>query len=369
MKVAIVHDYLIDFGGAERVLLALHEIFPEAPVYTAIVDPSKIPNTWKNFSKLNIKTSWFNYLPFKTKLISPLRFLLPLIWGKFDLGEYDLIIDSSAWAITRGFKKNDKQIEICYCHTPPRYLYGFDTSRNWQRKWFGGFIKIYASLISGYLKRYDFEVSQRVDHFIANSENVRKRIQKFYKRDSVVIYPPVDVALPNRKIDREDYFLTGGRFVVAKNFDLIIKACEKAKVTLKIFGSGILEDELKSIAGDKVEFLGNVNDMELFEFYAKAKGFIVAQKDEDFGMTTVEAQATGCPVVAYKGGGYLESVVDGKTGIFFEELNSDSLVKALKRFEKKKWHKNLIKTNAERFSKKNFKKEMLEFVERITNHA
>src|SRR5258708_30899790 len=184
MKVALVHDYLIDFGGAERVLLALHEIYPDAPIYTSIVDKKGMRESWKYFEKIKIKTSWFNKIPFASKLISPLRFLLPAIWGSFDLSKYDLIIDSSAWAITRGFKSRKNQIEICYCHTPPRYLYGYDTSRNWNKLWFGSLIKIYASVINKFMRYYDFKSAQKIDYFIANSENVKKRIEKFYHRDA-----------------------------------------------------------------------------------------------------------------------------------------------------------------------------------------
>ena len=368
MKIALVHDYLIDFGGAERVLLALHEIYPEAVVFTSIVDKNKMGESWKYFEKLKIKTSWFNKIPFASKLISPLRFLLPTIWGSFDLSSYDLIIDSSAWAITRGFKSRKNQIEICYCHTPPRYLYGFDTSRDWNKLWFGKLVKIYAAIINRFIKIYDFNSAQKVDYFVANSENVKKRIEKIYHRDSVVIYPPVELLKKQEGImNNEKYFLTGGRLVAAKNFDLIIKACKKENFKLKIFGTGILENDLKSLGNEKVEFLGKVPEEKLFELYKNASGFIVAQKDEDFGITTIEAQLAGCPVIAYHGGGYLESVVDGKTGIFFDELNVESMIKAIIIFNKTKWNKKIIQDNAKKFSRERFKKEILELVRKVTN--
>src|SRR3972149_5810002 len=193
MKIAITHDYLIDYGGAEQVLLALSEMYPNAPIFVSIVDKKGMGKFWNKFEKLNIKTSWFNNLPFASKLISPLRFLLPLIWKSFDLSKFDLIIDSSSWAMTRGFKRNDKQTEICYCHTPPRYLYGFDTSRKWKEKWFGRLIDVYALVVNHFMRMYDFETAQKVDYFIANSKNVAGRIKKFYRRDSKVSYPPVGV--------------------------------------------------------------------------------------------------------------------------------------------------------------------------------
>lgn len=369
MKITLVHDYLIDFGGAERVLLALHEMCPKAPIYVSILDKKGLGEHWDKFKDAEIKTSWFNYLPFSSKLISPLRFLLPLIWKSFDLSAYDLIIDSSSWAITRGFKKRQAQVEICYCHTPPRYLYGYDTSRRWESKWYRKLIDIYALVVNHFLRIYDFEQAQKVDYFIANSKNVARRIEKFYRRESAVIYPPVEISSFKGQSFKGNYYLAGGRLVAAKNFDLIIKACKNVGVPLKIFGSGILAGELKRLAGGGVEFLGKVNDKDLVKYYAGAKAFIVAQKDEDFGMTTVEAQAVGTPVIAYRGGGYLESVVDKKTGLFFNELTIESLANVIKNYDDT-YHRSLKAKDcikqAKKFSKERFKGEVKEFVNNVT---
>lgn len=362
MKIAIVHDYLLDFGGAERVLLALHEIYPKAPIYVSLLDKKGMGESWKKFANLEIRTTWFNSIPFASKLISPLRFLLPFIWGSIDLTKYDLIIDSSSWAITRGFKSRKSQTEINYCHTPPRYLYGYDASREWSNKWYGKLIDIYATLVNHFMRMYDFNSAKKVDYFIANSKNVSQRIEKFYRRDSKIIYPPVDIPNVSAQKTKENYFLTGGRFVSAKNFDLIIKACQKANVSLKIFGSGILENELKKLGNNSVEFVGKVSDKELTNLYAGAKAFIVAQSDEDFGITTVEAGMLGCPVIAYKGGGYLETVIENKTGIFFDKLSVESLVKAIKKFKKTKIKSSDCIKNAKKFSKENFKKEFKKFI-------
>lgn len=370
MKVALTHDYLIDFGGAERVLLALHEIYPKAPIYVSIFNKAGIGDHWDKFKDAEIKTSWFNSLPFSSKLISPLRFLLPYIWRSFDMSQYDLIIDSSSWAVTRGFKTKDKQIEICYCHTPPRYLYGYDTSRRWKNKWYGSLVSFYSLLVNHFMRMYDFESSQKVDHFIANSENVKKRIEKFYRKDSTVIYPPVAVTeILNSKVKPNDngYFLTGGRLVAAKNFDLIIDACKKADVKLKIFGLGLLGEELMQRGRATVEFVGEVKDDDLIALYRGAKAFIAAQKDEDFGITLVEAQAAGCPVIAYRGGGYLESVKEGVTGVFFDKLEVEELVKTIKKFEKMKLKSSDCVENAKKFSKERFKKEIQHFIENKLN--
>lgn len=190
MKIAIVHDYFIDFGGAERVLLALHEMYPTAPIYTSIYRPKLLGKFSEKFSNAKIIESWFGKLPMAEKLISPFRFLLPLIWKSINLKEFDLIISSASWAITKGFDKKEGAIEICYCHTPPRYLYGYDTSRKFTGI-FGKLVSFYGFFINHSMRIYDFKQAQKVDYFIANSKEVASRIAKFYRRESVVIYPPV----------------------------------------------------------------------------------------------------------------------------------------------------------------------------------
>ena len=374
MKIALVHDYLKEYGGAERVLSALCEIFPEAPIYTTFcLDNSSAS---KAFKDRQIIQSWFGKLPFSDKLISPLRFLLPLIWGSFDFSHYDLVISSASWAVTKGFTQG-KPKEICYCHTPPRYLYGYETSRNWKKHWY---IRFYAVIVNYFMRLYDFNQAQKVTWFIANSREVQQRIKKFYRRESIVINPPVDLpkfkthpANGRTKFKVKDYYLTGGRLEGAKNFELIIEACNKIKVPLKIYGTGSREKYLRSIAGPTVEFLGRVSDEEKFELMSKGKAFIVAATDEDFGITPVEAMATGCPVIAFRGGGYLETVVEGsprgftlkgKTGIFFNEQTVESLTKALREFKDSegKIKPEDCRKQAEKFSKERFKREIMNFV-------
>jgi glycosyltransferase involved in cell wall biosynthesis len=361
-KIAIVHDYLIDFGGAERVLLTLHEIYPTAPIYVSIYRPHRLGKFAEKFENAKIIQSGFGYLPFADKLISPLRFLIPAIWRSFDLSGYDLIISSASWAVTKGFVKKKGAVEICYCHTPPRYLYGYDTSRR-----FGGLmgklVGFYGLIVNHFMLQYDFNRAQNVDYFIANSEEVKRRIEKFYRRDAMVIYPPVEITNNKSQISNtRNYHLAGGRLTAAKNFDLIIKAFNKLCLPLLIYGSGPLEKYLKSIAKSNIEFLGKVTDEKMAALYAGAKAFILAQKDEDFGMTAVEAMSFGTPVICYNGGGYLESVVDGKTGLFFDELNSESLSSAVKKFEKVKFKPEDCVDQSKKFSKERFVKGMTTFV-------
>ena len=369
MKVALVHDYLLDYGGAERVLYELHKIFPQAPIYVSLVDKKGMGKFWEKFENIDIRKSWFGNLPFSSKLISPLRFLLPFIWENFSFTDYDLVITSASWAVTKGMKKGDKTKEICYLHTPPRYLYGYDTSRKWEEKWYGALITIYATIINHFMRMYDFKSAQKVDYFIVNSKNVGERVEKFYRRsDYQVIYPPVDVEKIiklKKKVAKDNYFLTGGRMVASKNFDLIIKACKKAKVNLKIFGTGTEGEKLSKPANYNVEFLGRISDEQLIAYYKGAKAFILAQSDEDFGITPIEAAAAGCPSIAYKGGGYLESVVEGKTGVFFDELSVDSLAKTIKNFNLS-IYRNIKPSDciehAKKFSKERFVGEINKFV-------
>lgn len=366
MKVALVHDYLKDFGGAERVLLALSEIYPKAPIYTIYCD--KNSEAGKAFANRKIIQSWFSYTPFASKLISPLRFLIPLVWSSFDFSDYDLVITSASWAVTKGMKRGSETLEICYLHTPPRYLYGYDTSRNWQNKWFSILVKIYALIVNHFMRMYDYYQSQKVDFYIVNSKNVGKRLEKFYRiTDYEVIYPPIEMNVKNSsqiKTERGNYYLTGGRLVAAKNFDLIIKAFNKSEKKLKVFGSGIVEKELRKLAHKNIEFLGRVSDEELVSLYKGAKAFIVAQKDEDAGITLVEAMLFGTPVIAYRGGGYIETIEEGKTGLFFEDLNPDSINKAISKSEKMNWNKQMIMNSAKKFSKERFKKEIRDYIEK-----
>jgi len=372
-KIALVHDYLIDFGGAERVLLALHEIYPNAPVYVSVYRPDRLGKFAESFKSAKIIQSWFGYLPFADRLISPLRFFLPPIWRSLDLSQYDLIISSASWAVTKGFDKKPGAVEICYCHTPPRYLYGYDTSRKWRNPVLLALINSYGLVVNHFMRQYDFNQAQKVDYFLANSKEVRRRIEKFYRRDSKVIYPPVYIPdTPEVSIASHSrggyygYYLCGGRMAAAKNFDLIIKAFNKLKLPLKIYGDGILKKELEKMAGKNIEFLGKVDDKKLYELYINAKGFILAQKDEDFGMTPVESMLAGTPVIAFRGGGYTESVIEGKTGVFFDQPTPGSLMGAINKFEGLKIKSEDCILQAKKFSKERFKKEMLQFVK---NHA
>ncbi len=350
MKIALVHDYIKEFGGAERVLKTLSEMYPEAPIYTAF--RAKGSTADKEFKNKKIIESWLAPLLKIWRLYSPLRFLAPVIWGSFDFSNYDLVITSCSWYITRGFKIGKNTKVIAYCHTPPRWLYGYETSVGFTKYWP---VKIYAAIVGHFMRMYDFKIAQDINLWIANSKNVENRIKKFYKKDSTVIYPPVDVeeiVKETKNTEKENYYFIASRQVGAKGIEDALKAFNRFKFELKIVGEG--------------SSFGRVSDEKLWELYAKAKGFIALASDEDFGMTVVEAQAAGTPVIAFNGGGFKESVIDGITGILIDNTDEKTLKTAIKRFESIKWDKEKLIQNAKRFSSARFKKEMLEFV---TKHA
>jgi glycosyltransferase involved in cell wall biosynthesis len=371
MKVALVHDQLREFGGAERVLVSLKKIFPQADVYTTTFNLNSLGIHKELIKNWKVYVSWFGKIPFINRYYSPFRFLTPLIWESFDFSGYDLVISSSGSWMSKGIKTEKPTIHISYIHHPPRYLYGYETAVEWQKYFF---IKIYGYIVNHFLRIWDFTSSKRADFLIANSLETKRRIEKFYRRDSTVIYPPVAIpkTIEKIKLKSENYFLTVSRLARAKHIDVLIKAANKAKFDLKIVGTGRDAEYLKSIAGRTVEFLGNLSDDELKKTYHGAKAFLFSSKDEEFGIAPVEAMGKGLPVIAYRSGGLPEYVVDGANGYLFDELNENSLIKKISEFNKlnkdqyQKMSEAARKT-AEKFSEANFKKNILNFVESKTN--
>ena len=369
MKVAIVHDYIKEYGGAERVLESLHKVFPNAPIYTSVYLPSYLGPHRERFENWNIKTSWVQYLPFKAKLISPLRLIAPFLFGSFDFSKFDIVIVSATGAYSSNSIKKGNAIQICYCHTPPRYLYGYETARDWKRNIITRSI---GQLAIHFLRIVDFKSSQNVDYFIANSNETKKRIAKFYRQNAKVIYPPVDrnskFEVRNSKLGKKDFFLAGGRIARAKHTDLIVRAFVENKLPLKIFGKGFagFEKELrdKITKSANIEFLGEISDAEKDELMAGAKAFIFASEDEDFGIVPVEAMMNGAPVIAHRSGGVLETVIEGKTGLFFDEFTVESLNSAIKKFERSKFDPQVLINHAQKFGKARFEKEIKEFVDK-----
>ncbi len=357
-KIALIHDYLNEYGGAERVLEVLSDMFPEAPIYTAFAVPGS--SAKKAFAHKKIITSWFQNVPFYKKLFSPLRFFIPWIWDSFDLSDYDLVISSASWYVTKGFKAKK---EICYCHTPPRWLYGYTTSINLKKYWP---VKVYGLIVGHFLRMYDFKQAQKVTQFVANSQEVANRIRKYYRRDAIVIYPPVSppfVPPLNLSGGKGVYYLIVSRLVGGKGIELAIEAAKKAGFNLKIAGENAGYANIKQqTLNTSVEFLGRVSEEEKYGLMSQAKAFLALSKDEDFGITPVESMQCGTPVIAFNGGGYKETVIEGETGILFDDYSVAGLIGATDRFEKTKWDIKKIKMQGQEFSEARFKKEMLELV-------
>src|SRR5258708_8849200 len=333
LRIALVHDYLKEYGGAERVLETLHAIYPDATVFTSVYLPKFLGPHRERFVGWNIKTSFFQNIPFNYKLISPLRLFAPWAFRLFDFSGYDVIIVSATGAYFPNSLAKKSATQICYCHTPPRYLYGYATAREWRKN---KLFAIAAKIANHFLRNIDVTVSKNVDYYIANSEEIAGRIKKFYRRDATVIYPPVDVMshVDTKNGQTRSYFLTGGRLARAKHVDLIIKACNELGMPLKVFGKSFAGygDELEKLAGVTVEFVGEVTDEEKYVLMKNAKAFIFASEDEDFGIVPVEAMSCGTPVIAHFSSGVKETVVDGTTGVFFKELTVDSLIDAIELF-------------------------------------
>jgi len=359
LKIALVHDYLKEHGGAELVLEALSDVFPQADIFTSLYCPSsfgphrsRLQKKWQH----RVHQSFFRFIPFASRLISPLRFLSPLAFKSFDFSAYDIIITSATGAyFPNALRKKSAQL-ICYCHTPPRYLYGLATARDPKKC---PILNVFLQTLFHFFRLWDFTYAQNVDQFIANSKTTAARIKKFYRRPAVVINPPVNIPAsitPNRPISPHPpptpFYLTGGRLARAKRYDLAIHACNKLKLPLKIFGRDFAghQAELKKIAGPTIEFLGEITDQQKSDLMSQATAFIFCSDNEDFGIVPVEAMAHGCPVIGHNSGGTAETIIDGKTGILFDRLTVPSLISAIHQSQKTKISVSACRSRARQFS-------------------
>jgi glycosyltransferase involved in cell wall biosynthesis len=364
LKIALVHDYLCEYGGAERVVEALHEMFPEAPVYTAFVDWAAMGRHADRFKGWDIRESWLTQIPFYKQLYSPLRIWAPNYFESFDLSEYDVVISSSNAYMAKAVKVRPDAVHICYCHTPPRALYGYTTLSNWKQN---PVTRIVGGLMNHYLRIVDFKIAQRVTHFIANSEETKRRIQKFYRRDSTVIYPPVTIAQePTKKSSQDGYYIYVNRLALAKHPELAVQACTQLKVPLKVVGTGKMLDELKAMAGSTVEFLGAVSDEELHRLYAGAEALLYPVEDEDFGIVPVEAMGHGLPVIAHQSGGPTETIIEEKTGLFIHELTVPALIEAMHSLKRYDFNRSLIHKHSLQYSLPTFQKKMQALITKVT---
>lgn len=351
MNIAIVHDWLTGFAGAEKVVLEMLKVYPNAKIYTSIFDKEKV----KEFSKFDVRTTYLQNIPFSKKFRSFLIPLMPMAFEQLDLSEFDLVISSTTSA-AKGIITKPKTCHICYCNTPTRYLWMPEAdsraSTNSLRRF-----------ANKQLKAWDEVACQRPDYYLANSNTVKKRIKKFYHRDSEVLYPPVDIDFyKNVEKKSSDFFLFVSRLVPYKKADLAVEAFNELGFELRIIGGGQEEAILKKIAKKNIKFLGRATDSILKKNYSEAKA-VIFPAEEDFGIVPVEAMACGTPVIAYGVGGVSETVVAGKTGEFFIPQTKEALIEVVKNFNSKKYKVEDLRNHSKKFSAENFRKNFKETVE------
>lgn len=357
MKIALVHEHLAQDGGAEKVLQAFQAVFPEAPTYTLLYDKDHANPVFRN--KV-IRTSFLQRMPFGLRRYQWYLPWMPTAIERFDLSEFDVVLSSSS-AFAKGVITRPDAIHICYCHSPTRYLWN-DTHSYVQEMHYSKLVKKVVPFVLSYIRLWDRLAANRVDQFIANSRAVQQRIKKYYQRDSSIIYPPVDLDHFKPSSEIGSYYLIGGRLVAYKRFDLAIAAFNQLGLPLKVFGSGPEEKVLRKMAKGNIEFLGRVSDEQRAELYRHAKAFINPQ-EEDFGITVIEAMASGRPVIAYAKGGALETVVEGKTGFFFSDQNWAALADTVLRCKLETLDPAVIRARAEEYSLEKFTQRIKSYIE------
>lgn len=363
MRIALAHDYLVQCGGAEKVLECFCELFPYAPIYTIVYDKDLMHGTFENKKIITSSLQKIPFAPTRHRIFPP---LMPMAIEQFDFSQYDIVLsDSSAYA--KGIITGPETLHICYMHTPMRYAWD-DCHKYTTDFYFPMFIKKMVPFFMNYIRVWDRLSANRPDKIIANSNFIARRIKKYYKRDALVINPPITLA--NFHISQEvgNYFLMVGRFMAYKRFDIAIQAFNKLKLPLKILGRGPEIKRLKKIAGPTIEFLGRVSDKELFEYFSHCRAFIFPQED-DFGIVAIEAMASGRPVIAYRGGDIPEHIEEGKTGLFFENQTAEDIIEAVKKFKDSDYDPNYIRAKALKFDKQIFKEKIKSYIdEELAKH-
>lgn len=349
MKVALVQDWLTELGGAEKVFKQIHQLYPDADIYTLVYHKNVLDDL--GISESKVKASFIQNLPFAKKKYRNYLPLFSLAIETFDLSYYDLII-SSSYCVAKGVLTHSKQKHICYCHSPVRYAWDLHHQYLIKAGLEKGIKGFFAKYFLHKLRIWDIISLNRVDQFISNSDFIKKRIKKIYDRDSVTIYPPVNIQDFEHFHKKEDFYFTCSRMVPYKKIDLIVDAFSRMRhKKLIVIGAGPDEKKIRNLATSNISILGYQPFPVLKDYMQRAKGFVFAA-EEDFGIVPLEAQAAGTPVIAYGKGGVLETVKDGETGIFFEEQTVESLIAAIRKFESmdQSFDPNIIRKNAESFS-------------------
>ena len=370
-RVALVHDYLQEFGGAERVVLALHEAFPDAPLFVGFVDLENLGDHAKNFQNVQISSTFLQTIPGIKKLRSPLRILAPTAFARLNVQDFDVIVSSTNAYHAKSIRPRPDALHVCYCHTPARSLYGYDTRSDWKKN---APVRFFGEIANHFLRLTDFQAAQAVDQVLVNSRVVASRVQKFWRREAQVLYPPVIFADLSNKFTKKiqtafrDYYLYVNRLNLAKHPELAVQAALESGVSLKVVGEGplapALEAQIKNWPGAGVALLGRVPDEQLADLYCHARALLYPVADEDFGIVPVEAMAFGVPVIAHRSGGPQETILDGQTGIFFDELTVNSLKQALMRARNISFDPMFIHQHAQRFTQANFVKSIKKNVQK-----
>ena len=352
---ALIHDWLNQLGGAEDVLAALVDLYPDAPLYTSLYDRERMPAHWREW---DIRTSFIDRLPFahrKQQLYFP---LYPFAFEQFDLRGYDVVLSNKS-GFCHGVITGPETMHVCYCLTPTRYVWRYHQYA--EQEDLGRLTRAGLAPFLTFLRQYDRLAADRVDHFIAISDEVRRRIAKVYRREATIIYPPVDVGrfAPSNRVD--DYYLFVGRLVPYRRLDVLIEAFNKMGRPLKIAGSGRDRERLEALAGPTVEFLGYVPDADLPDLLARCRAF-VWPGEEDFGISPLQANAAGRPVIAYAAGGAKETVLPGVTGVLFAEQSVAAIIEAVAGFDPLSASQAVIRRHAEQFDTAVFKRRIAEFV-------
>ncbi|MCK4592120.1 glycosyltransferase [Candidatus Parcubacteria bacterium] len=373
-KIAIVHDFLTYFGGAERVLLSLHNLYPKAPIYTLLYDKEKMQ---RYLPKAKIRTSFLNKLPkFIRKRKKYLLPLMPTAAETFDLRDFDIVISSSS-SFAKGIITKPKTVHICYCHAPTRFLWDWHYDYLSENK-IKGLKRALIIPLLHYLRMWDKSASERVDYFISNSKNTADKIKKFYGRESIIVYPPAftgklkvhKVKSPSPGLVRlgrkNDYFLIVSRLSPYKKIDIAIEAFNKLELPLIIIGGGQDRKRLEKIAEKNIKFLGFQPEEKLGQYYQNCYAFIFPGED-DFGITPIEAMSFGKPVLAFRKGGSIETIIEGVTGEFFDDPIPEILADGIKRIKNNynSYNSKKIKRHAEKFSRKKFEEDMRSTVEKL----
>ncbi len=360
LRVAIVHDYLNQFGGAERVVGSLHKLFPDAPIFTSIVDQDRL---WPTLRNADIRPSWMQNIPAVNKHFKKFLPLYPLSIESLDLRDFDLVISSSS-AFAKGAITRKDALHLCYCYTPMRFAWDYD--RYVEREQFSRPLRLMLPVVVNQLRRWDLRTANRPNKYVAISTVVKNRIKACYGLDSEVIFPPVEVDRFTPTTRLGDYFLVVSRLVPYKRIDLVIKAFNQTGLPLIIIGDGPDLPVLERMAHSNITFLGRQPDSVVTKYFSECKALIFPG-EEDFGITPLEANAAGRPVIAYRAGGALDTVVEGKTGIFFNELSPSSLIDAVDRAIKTEWKTETLRSNADLFSEQVFLENFSSFVNRETD--